>query len=143
MSAQARRRSWLFVCSVCILLGTAAGLSTAMATGVIDTGSVAVTADCSGSPNPNRAYSTYDATNGYRVSIVQLGSVGAACRNVPYTLTLADNTTGFAQIAEWSGTTVNASSGNQPAPTTAQGADVNDVNSANDQVRIYFVTSTS
>ncbi len=126
------------------LVGVVAGLATAMATGVVvDTGSVAVPAGCTGSPNPSRADATYDATNLYRVSSVHLTSVGIACRNLPYTLTVANNISTFAQLAEWSGTTVNGSSGDQPAPTTAAGADVNDVNTTTNQVRVYFLTSTS
>jgi hypothetical protein len=79
--------------------------------------------------------SLFTAPGGYSVRRVPVTSINASCQSAAYQLTLADNATPFASLANWSGTLPATATGDLDDAT---GLDVNAVPNAN-TVRVYAV----
>lgn len=114
--------------------------------GKVEAGSVGIWAACTASgPTPSQAYTEYQSGE-YRlvgVNVTNIGTAGQACRGQPYTLGVVDNLGALPLIAEWTGTIPVAASGLLSVTDTgtfADGADVDDLNSTNNQVQVFVVT---
>lgn len=147
------RSKWLgFGITAALVGGAMSGVASAdnvsIGNGSIETGSAAITAQCSATPlaiTASAKRTTYSAVDGYWVSQIPVTAVPVACQSKPYVLSLAKDTSPFSLLADWSGTTPGAGTGTLTAPTATDGVDINSVPSVvgTDVVRLFVLVSTS
>ncbi len=141
------RRAVTILLATAALVGALAGSSHAdeltTTDGRVEAGSVAIRAACTASgPTPSETRTQYQSGE-YRVvsvNVTNIGTAGQACRSQPYTLGIVDNLGALPLLTEWTGTIPNATSGLLSAASFSNGADVDDLNATNNQVRVFVVT---
>lgn len=126
-----------------VLAGSARAEEIGTTEGKLEAGSVAILGYCTaGGPKPVITLTKYQ--NGeYRlvgVNVINIGTVEQACRSQPYTLGVADNLGSLPLIAEWTGTLPNGPKGPLEITPFTDGANLEVLNSTNNQVQVFVVT---
>lgn len=123
-------------CLVGAVVGGAAAASLTVTGSPVEVGSVAVTPACGTPPLAIAApRSQFTAPSSYQVRQVPVSAVVAACQAKPFRLTIADNASPFASLANWNGDLPAAASGTLTDPA---GVDVNAIPASN-SVRVYLL----